>query len=142
MGYFVSITDAEFLIKKKNLVHAYKAMCALNNIDSLKGGGSWIGGEKTERWFAWMPKDYPDQYKTAQEILENLGFDCQLLTDGDLIITGYDSKIGDEALFIDACSQFVEDGSYMTWQGESGEYFQWQFVDGKMKVLEGTLTFS
>lgn len=142
MGYFVSITDAEFLIKKKNLIHAYKAMCALNDIDSLKGGGSWRGGEKTERWFAWMPKDYPDQYKTAQEIFENLGFDCQLLTDGDLIITGYDSKIGDEALFIDACSQFVEDGSYMTWQGESGEYFQWRFVDGKMKVLEGTLTFS
>lgn len=142
MGYFVSITDAQFLIKKKNLIHAYKAMCALNNIDSLKGGGSWRDGEKTERWFAWMPKDYPDQYKTAQEILENLGFDCQLLTDGDLIITGYDSKVGDEALFIDACSQFVEDGSYMTWQGESGEYFQWQFVDGKMKVLEGTITFS
>lgn len=142
MGYFVSITDAEFLIKKKNLIHAYKAMCALNNIDSLKGGGSWHDGKMTERWFAWMPKDYPDEYKTAQEIFENLGFDCQLLTDGDLIITGYDSKVGDEALFIDACSQFVEDGSYMTWQGESGEYFQWRFVDGKMKVLEGTITFS
>jgi hypothetical protein len=142
MGYYVSITSAHFVIKKKNLTHAYKAMCALNDIDSLKGGGSWSGGEKKERWFAWMPKDYPDQYKTAQEIFENLGFDCDVLSSGDLIITGYDSKIGDEALFVEACSQFVEDDCYITWQGEEYESYQWRFVDGKMKVLEGTIVFS
>jgi hypothetical protein len=86
----------------------------------MKGGGSSAG----ERWFSWMPADYPEKYKSAQEILEGLGFECGVGSTGDLCIWSYDSKIGDEEIFIESICNLME--GMIEWEGEEGERYMWE----------------
>jgi len=121
MGYYVSLREAEWLIPTENLDKAYEVMCDLNKDDSLKSGGSSTG----EKWFAWMPADYPSECKDAQSILVALGFEVKLSDDG-LHITGYENKTGDESHFIEAIAPFSQNDSYMVWQGEEGDMWRWE----------------
>lgn len=141
MGYYVSITGSDFRITPENQVLAYQAMCELNNHDELKRGGSWSGGEQTEAWFSWMPKDYPTECRDFSAILECLGFFIVKMGD-EIVELNYDDKTGQEDLFLNACAPFVEDGSYIDWRGEDGDAYRFAFSNCEMKVLQGRLVFS
>ena len=131
MGYYVTLTHANFVIPPENLDAAYKAMCDLNvTHDSQKTGGAWSGGKQTAKWFAWMDANYPETCEDAAEIFKELGFDYYLWDDGSLEIQGYDRKIGNENLFIEAAGRFANEGWFLHWRGEEGE--QW------VQTAEGT----
>lgn len=148
MGYFVTITNSKFRVNKEHLDDAYKALCALNDRDDIKSGGTFGGDGPTYRdprpegmdhhpgkWFSWMPADYPKKYKSAAEILEGLGFALTADAEGNIIGIEYDSKIGNEDHFFEELAPFVEAGSFIEWRGEDGAEWRW-FFDGKTAITQ------
>lgn len=143
MGYYVNTVSTNFMLKKKNLKKAYKAMCKLNEQDELKTGGSWgEGGKQLKTWFAWMDPDYPKTCKTAQEIIEQLGFDIETNDKGDIINLMYDNKTGAEEYFMESIAPYVEPGSYIEWQGEGAyDYYKYEFNGKTMEIKRGTIVY-
>ena len=143
MGYYVSLDESNAVIPAEKLETAFTRMKALNRThDHAKTGGSWSGGRQTERWFAWMTSDYDKTCKDAAEILGMVGFDCAYGEDGSLRVWGYDSKTGQEDLFIETIADLFVPGSYMVWRGEDGAQWRWEF-DGtkKMKYQSAHITW-
>jgi len=144
MGYYVNITENSMFIKKENFELCYEAMCALNNNNDIKNGGAYgkniqyvKGNEWDEnKWFSWMPWNYPETCKTFISILAELGFEYNLDEEGNLVWLNYSSKIGQEDLFFKAIAPFVNKGSYVNWMGEDNLMWQWYF-DGK-ELIEKT----
>lgn len=126
MGYYVNIVTTNAVIKEEDLDEAYRLMCELNKDDSKKNGGSFSSKE-TIRNFSWMDANYPDTCKNAREILEELGFDVDESGSGDLEFSNYDSKTGQEDLFLSSISHLIT--GEIEWRGEDGN--QWKDVFGK-----------
>lgn len=139
MGYYVCTTGGSFTVPAENLDAAYAAVCALNDRDDLKGGGSWGGDHDAKsprpeglsshpsRWFSWMPANYPSKCRTLLDVFEELGFVCDEDLDA-LRIECYDSKIGQEELFLAAIAPFCDRDSFFEWRGEDGA--QWRHTIG------------
>jgi hypothetical protein len=140
MGYYVS-GSGEMRIKKENLDKAYEALMTLQDApDSEKDGGSYGAGGRTGAWYSWMPADLrtlPD----TKAVFAELGFEVSDSDEGDLLIGLYDSKIGQEKLFVAKASPFIENGEY-EWTGEDGEFWKWVFVDGKMLEAYGSRSYN
>lgn len=144
MGYYVSITEGTVTIPKENLAKAYERMCALNDNDSIKRGGQWGGDIDSKsprptglnyhpaKWFSWMDANYPETCKDAKAILDSLGFESHLNDEG-ITIFGYDSKMGQEDLFLEAISDLCTKDSFLVWRGEDGE--MWKNIFGDSKVV-------
>ena len=134
MGYYVN-GNGHLVIKKENLAAAYEALMALNDAPaSAKRGGSYSGGEQHSSWFSWMPADLREIPDT-KSVFEQLGFET-MDANGDLVITCYDNKIGQEEVFFAAAAPFIENGEY-EWTGEDGAFWEWEFIDGKMYQRDG-----
>ena len=141
MGYWIEAMDVDFVIEKENLEKAYDALCELNKHDNLKYGRTGLTSKpkystsvskNPGKCFSWMDWNYDEIFETAQEILEELGFETILNADGDLEVHSYNSKSGSEEDFLNAVAPFAKDGSYTEWRGEDG--FMWRnlFEDGVM----------
>lgn len=130
MGYYVQAVSSTAFIPKANLQRAYEKMCALNvTHDHEKNGGSWsAGGKQDGKWFSWMDANYPETCKDAQAVLEQLGFECEYNEFGDLCFGDYDSKTGQEDLFMKAIEN--EATGMITWRGEEGEVWVTKFHGG------------
>jgi hypothetical protein len=134
MGYYVRIVESTAVIPAENLNRAYEKMCDLNvTHDHIKRGGSWSGGKQTAKWFSWMDANYPETCKDAKEVLEELGFNTEYNQKGDLLITEYDSKTGQEELFLEAISN--EAFGEIRWVGEDG--YQYSTVFAGSSIIEG-----
>lgn len=141
MGYYVSLNESTAFIPADKTDEALRLFKELNEPKNnyLKTGGSFSGGGQTAYWYAWMPESF-DHFTTAQEVLRELGFDVDVDSTG-LSITGYDSKTGDEKLFFNAISHLIEPGSSMTWQGEDGDQYRWEFDGKTMTVKHGHISY-
>lgn len=135
MGYYVS-GNGQLRIKKENLAAAYDALMALQDAPpKAKRGGSSGGGEAPRFWYSWMPEDLrtlPD----TKAVFAELGFEVSDDENGDLLISCYDNKTGQEDVFFAAAAPFIEDDEY-EWTGEDGAFWLWKFEDGKMYVRNG-----
>lgn len=137
MGYYVNTEDINIIVPRDLLKPAYEAVLAMNEDDSLKRGGSHGPGDSREFWFSWMPKDL-STLGDLKETMLNLGFeDTDYNEDGNLVLGSYNSKTGQEDLFLDRIAPFVQEGSYAIWKGEDDTYYKWEFTDGKMLVIPG-----
>jgi len=87
MGYYVRLEESTAVLPKKHQAEAYRRMCALNDNDERKQGGSWSDGQE-EKWFSWMDPNYPDTCADAKAILADLGFWFDENEDGDLGVRG------------------------------------------------------
>lgn len=135
MGYYVQIRKSTAKLPKCNEAAAYAAMCALNvTHDNQKRGGSWSGGKQDAKWFSWMNANYPETCKDAGEIFEALGFDITRHDDG-ITLDYYDSKTGQEDLFLQAIENLVT--GEINWMGEDGELYDTIFKGDN--VIEGTV---
>ena len=149
MGYYVTLTDSDFVVPADKLDEAYEAVCKLNFTVSndAKRGGRFPKSEdyvdnnpNPDAWFSWMDWNYHETCKDLGEVLHNLGFDVDQDDDG-LALTYYDNKTGQEDLFIETLARFVPDGSYMDWTGEDGERERWEVKDGKLVRLHAEITW-
>ena len=132
MGYYIRTEDTNIVLGKDKLDEAYKRLCQLDLHDEWKRGGG--GGEL---WFSWLDRNYTTIYKTAQEILEAVGYYTFLTPEGDLRISNYDNKQGCEDVFLWAISDLCNEGSSAAWVGEEGDRWLWEFGGGQ-KVVERT----
>jgi hypothetical protein len=145
MGYYVTLMDSDVSIPASKLDEAYQAILKLNERDDLKSGGRWPGHDcprpegldfHPNRWFSWMPADLTE-CGSLRGVLEHLGFDCDEFH-GDLSLISYDSKTGQEDLFLETLAPFISDGC-MQWRGEDGFLFRWVFENGVMRQQEGRI---
>lgn len=136
MGYNVRIIRSTARIPAANLQQVYEKMCALNETHhDQKRGGSWSDGRETAKWFSWMDENYPETCANAQEILEMLGFEVEEADNGDLLITGYDSKTGQEDLFLEAIT--FDAVGIINWVGEDGDCWSTEFLGDT--VVDGSV---
>lgn len=150
MGYYVTLTGADFRIPEAKWTDAFNSVAELNQYDDLKNGGSFGPDGQTEKWFAWMPKDYPADAVQAWKdgdvshplffVFKQLGFELTVL-DGYMHLEAYDSKAGDEDHFLDAVAAFVTPGSWIEWRGEDDTMWRQEFDGKSMKVKEGRVVF-
>jgi hypothetical protein len=134
MGYYVS-GEGELVIKQENLTAAYEAMMALQERPA-----EWKrGGGQGKAWYSWMPEDLRT-IPNAAEVFRALGFEVGESDEG-IVIGRYDSKNGQEDVFIAAAAPFIEDGEY-EWTGEDAEFWRWEFIGGKMYCREGKRMWS
>jgi hypothetical protein len=144
MGYYVQIEEADFTVPRKNLEQADAALRALNTDPSVdKTGGLWGPGGKKAAWFAWMDEHYDDRAVCADlaAILRMLGFDLDS-DEGGLHIIGYDSKTGQEDLFIERLAPYATEGSYLQWRGEEGERWRDTVREGRIERLHAQTTWA
>ncbi len=131
MGYYVEIVKSDAVIPADRLQSCYEKMCALNQThDNEKRGGSWSNGKQSSKWFSWMDANYPETCKNSKDIFEQMGFETQYSKNGDLLIIGYDNKMGQEDLFMKA----IENDAIGTihWRGEDGNEWTTQFFGGNV----------
>lgn len=158
MGYYVETMGTNAKISAGNLQAAYEAMCAINETQhDKKHGGGFVGhgvsngkpqysqsvSPDNTKWFSWMEWNYDETCDSAQEILDMLGFDTYMMG-GDLIISGYSNKMGQEELFFQAAAPFIEpvagdEPSYIEWRGDEGEMWRWEFHDGELTERIGVV---
>jgi hypothetical protein len=140
MGYYVNGNGA-LRIKSENLGKSYEALMALQDAPpKAKRGGSSGGDKAPKYWYSWMPEDLRTLADTTAVFAE-LGFETRIEEPtGDLIISCYDNKSGQEDVFFAAAAPFIEDGDY-EWTGEDGDFWAWEFEGGKMFVRYGRRTY-
>lgn len=142
MGYYVSILSCDFPVPEN--LEVLSAIYEMDTkFDSVKNGWSLHNGVQ-EKWFSWMPEDLT-KLKTVKEVLEALGFKCESVTapnDETMVhIVGYDSKTGQEDLFLAVIAPYVEHGSYIEWTGEEGERWKNIVHEGRLTVQEASLVW-
>lgn len=139
MGYYVSIINSTASIRAQDLDRAYEVLCKLNERDDLKTGRSW-GGGVAQRHFAWMSANYPAKNCSAREILEELGFDIDEDEHG-LQILSYDSKSGDEEVFIRALAEAGLIHGEIEWVGEEGARWRWVMANNSFTEQVGKVVY-
>ncbi len=146
MGYYISIEGSDFTIPKEHLHESYRRMCELNvTHHDKKTGGSWTKGQEPVKWFAWMDENYPETCKDVWAILTDLGFDIAS-DDRGITLMSYDSKIGQESLFLECISEFVVSSTkglkpFIIWSGEDGASWKEVYGDKEVRIYEGTTIF-
>jgi hypothetical protein len=137
MGYYIEIVKSDAKIAKEHLDTCYEKMCSLNMThDNEKRGGSWSGGKQEGKWFSWMDANYPDTCKDAQAIFEQMGFETSYNENGDLLLEGYNNKMGQEDLFLKAIENIASGSIY--WRGEDGSTWSTKFYGDNVFEAEPT----
>ena len=136
MGYYVSIKKSTAVIPAHNKATVLAIWKDLNKPENnhLKRGGSYNGGgEKSRHWYSWMDADYDQTCNSVEEVLDMLGFYYTSHDNGDVSIDGYDSKTGQEDLFLERVENLLT--GEIEWLGEEGETWTTKFKGDD--VIEG-----
>ncbi len=124
MGYYIVLEASNVVIPTEKLDEAYAALVAINTPEH-RGG---------REHFSWMPANYPSSCPDVNSILERLGFITTVAPNG-VWIDGYDSKSGDEDIFLQALAPYVIGFGgmpFINWTGSDGQAWRNEFEDGKM----------
>ena len=151
MGYYANLDYSDAMISKADGPAAMEAVYAMNDAaDHLKSGGSFSGGRETSRHFSWMPINLRE-IPSIEELLLRLGFEI-IEEDGNIYLERYDSKVGQEELFMFAISPFIKrstrsafhanEHATMEWTGEDGSKWRWEFKDGGLFLEEAIISWS
>jgi hypothetical protein len=140
MGYYVSLTESDFIIPETDeVLQALKEM-PTKYYAVMRGGSS--NGEK---WFSWMNNEEIENAESAQSIFEALGFDCEkdkYGAKGTFSLESYDSKTGQEDLFLAVVAPFVAEDSFTEWRGEDGEIWRYTVSGKKLTVQSSTIAWN
>lgn len=137
MGYYITLEDADFFIPETPEVLQVLKDLNTNTPDNLKRGGSYTAGQRVAAWFSWMPENYHETVTSAREVFQLLGFECDNVGDGFFLLH-YDSKAGQEDVFLNAVAPYVRDGSYLEWRGEDGAFWRQAVKDKRLYDLQPT----
>ena len=136
MGYYVHIEDADWVIEE-NAQSLATVREMPKKYHGIKRGGSSNG----ERWFSWMNDTNIETAETVESVFNQLGFETEQM-DGSFRITGYDSKTGQEDLFLGVLAPFTKDGSYIEWCGEDNALWRHNVSNGQMFVSEADIKWT
>lgn len=140
MGYYVDLVDADFIIPEtEEVLQALREMP--KKYKSIQRGGSSNG----EKWFSWMNDEEIEKAESAQSVFEALGFDCEkdkYGTPNTFSLESYNSKTGQEDLFLAVVAQFMPDDAYTEWRGEDGEIWRYTVKDKKLMVQSSRIEWN
>lgn len=137
MGYYINMIDNQFKIKKENFEMA---------LDGLKNAFvpenmncyDYINGQ-TYPHFSWVDTHSVLKSRSLGEALKKIRYEPEYNDAGDICNVDFTGqKYGSENVFFAALAPYVEDGSYIAFEGEDGDTWKWQFSNGVVKQVFGT----
>lgn len=133
MGYYIRLDDADWEIKETP-----EALATIREMPvkyhAIKRGGSSNG----EKWFSWMNDTEIENAESVEIVFNHLGFETEK-TDGGFKLVGYDSKTGQEDLFLGVIAPYSVEGSYVEFIGEDDAHYRYEVNDGKMYTLSAEI---
>lgn len=136
MGYYIDLVDAEWEIEESP-----KSLATIREMPvkyhAIKRGGSSSG----EKWFSWMNDTDIANAETVESVFRHLGFDTESADNGFKLV-GYNSKTGQEDLFLAVMAPFTKDGSYIEWRGEDGALWKFEIRGGRMFRSESEIIWT
>lgn len=143
MGYYVSICNSTFGIKKNNLDAALAALKALNGPEydnhKIKPYGTGAG----RPYYSWMSADWDETCSSVAEVLNMLDLETVVDEQGDLYITNFDSKWRSQiTIFLSALAPYAIEGSFIEFDGEEhDDFWRFQVDDGALVEYRGVITW-
>lgn len=135
MGYYVDLSSSDWEIRETpEALQAVREMPT--KFHALKRGG----GSNGERWFSWMNDTDIENTPTVEAVFQQLGFDTTT-TNGGFTLDSYNSKTGQEDLFLAVLAPWTKEGSYIEWRGEDGAQWRFVIVNGKMYVEQAEVVY-
>lgn len=133
MGYYVRIDESDWEIKEtpESLATVREMPTKYH---SIKRGGSSNG----EKWFSWMNDTEIETAESVEHVFNQLGFETEK-TEGGFKLLAYDSKTGQEDLFLAVLAPFTVDGSYISWVGEDDAMWRHIVKNGRMFIQEADI---
>ena len=136
MGYYIRLDDADWEVKETpESLQAIREMPV--KYHGIKRGGSSNG----EKWFSWMNDSEIENAVNVETVFQQLGFETES-TDGGFKLLGYDSKTGQEDLFLAVIAPYSVEGSYVEFIGEDDAHYRYEVNDGKMYTLSAEIKWS
>lgn len=136
MGYYIDLVDAEW-----EITESPESLATIREMPvkyhHIKRGGSSNG----EKWFSWMNDTDIENAETVERVFGHLGFDTEE-TDNGFKLVGYNSKTGQEDLFLAVMAPFTKDGSYIEWRGEDGALWKFEIRGGRMFRSESEIIWT
>lgn len=133
MGYYIRLDDANWEVKETpESLQAIREMPV--KYHGIKRGGSSNG----EKWFSWMNDSEIENAVNVEAVFQQLGFETES-TDGGFKLVGYDSKTGQEDLFLAVIAPYSVEGSYVEFIGEDDSHYRYEVEDGKMYTLSAEI---
>lgn len=136
MGYYIRIDDVDWVVTESP-----EALATVREMPkkyhAIKRGGSSSG----ERWFSWMNDTDIENAESVESVFNQLGFETES-TDGGFSIRGYDSKTGQEDLFLAVIAPFTKNGSYIEWIGEDDAHYRYEVREGRMFTMEAEIVWT
>jgi hypothetical protein len=133
MGYYIRLDDADWEVKETP-----EALATIREMPvkyhGIKRGGSSNG----EKWFSWMNDTEIENAETVESVFQNLGFETES-TDGGFKLIGYDSKTGQEDLFLGVIAPYSVEGSYVEFIGEDDAHYRYEVDNGKMYTMSAEI---
>lgn len=127
MGYEVQIKQSTAVLLNKDRDQILQAWKDLNKPENnhLKKGGSWSQGKRNAWWYSWLSSNYDQTVNSVEDMLNELGFEFVTCENGDVKITGYEGKTGQEKLFFKEVYELLT--GHIEWVGEDGCSWNWVF---------------
>lgn len=87
--------------------------------------------------FSWVDTKIVLESKTLEDALEEIRYKPVFTPYGDIANVEFTGeKYGDEKIFFTALAPYVESGSCLSFEGENGTEWTWNFKDGKVVYKE------
>lgn len=135
MGYYVKIEEVDWEITDNS-----RSLQVIRDMPrkfhAIKRGGSSNG----EKWFSWMNNSTIEEAKSVQDVFNELGFETEK-TDKGFRILAYNSKTGQEDLFLAVMAPWTTPDSYIKWSGEDGAMWLHSIEHNRMMVQEADITW-
>lgn len=138
MGYYVELHSSDWEIEDNpRSLQAIRSMP--KKYHAIKRGGSSNG----DKWFSWMNDSDIENAKSVESVFNKLGFETEPGTKPNTFrLIGYNSKTGQEDLFIGVMAPWTAEGSSMEWTGEDGERWRYYIENSRMYTQAATITWS
>lgn len=121
MGYCIELIEKNFKIKKEN---------AKNVVDALRNFALNFTNKYNNR-IMWVDKQSLIDSQSIEESFEEIRYPLTEDKNGDYVIDYFSGKkIGDDYQIFNAIAKYVEPNSFITFEGEDGDVFQFVF-DGE-----------
>jgi len=135
MGYYIDLSSAEWEIQETP-----ESLKAIREMP-VKFHGLKRGGSSEEKWFSWMNDTDIENTETVEAVFNHLGFETTK-TEGGFTLDAYNSKTGQEDLFLAVMAPWTKDGSYIEWRGEDGSQWRHTVSNGRMFYSEAEVTYT
>lgn len=134
MGYNIRMLEGCFKMKKENFEDALKALKSIFVPENMTCFDETEEGIRPH--FAWVTTEYVLASQTLDEALNHVSFCVKHDDNGDICNIDFTSyKYGDEEKFLRAIAPYVEDGSYLLFEGEDKATWRWVFNNGKLRKI-------